>query len=469
MMQEDLTLTRSEAQKWSKVSQQRTISLSEFHEKERRGLAQIGRICEERDRAIDKVNELQALISFYKQKAKEAQANCDNMSNAVHQQAEAMVHHVGEAEDEWNRHIDPLLASTNKNISNIAGIGGMTRSGRIYTPKDIQDKAPKEKEKIEEKEEESKEETDELLKFIKQSEYSIIDQLNRTPTKITLLSLIISSEPQRKALLKVLNEAYVPHGISQDKFEGICKEYLIANVIVENGSSLNVMPKRTPEQVAIKGIHMGPIVRAFDGSKREAVGEINLRIQIRPIIFNVEFQVMDITPAYSCLLGRPWIHDAKAVPSTLHQKVKFVVGDKLVTVQVEDDMLISKPSTLPYVDAAEEAIETSFQALEIASVKNFPHNMKKVAHILIKNGYHPGQGVGKDSQGINGLPIIKDNPLKQSLGYDPTRDRTSTNKGKPLYQSLDQIFRKGGLQTSRMAVVIKCSFLSFDLYEPNDC
>ncbi|KAL2340330.1 hypothetical protein Fmac_008270 [Flemingia macrophylla] len=376
-----------------------------------------------------------------------------------------------------------IQASANEDIFNIAGIGGMTRSGRIYTPKDIQDKTPKEKEKIKEKEEESKEKTDELLKFIRQND----------------------SEPHRKALLKVLNEAYVPHGISQDKFEGIishitandhltfteeeippegpnhnkplhisvkCREYLIAKVLVDNGSSLNVIPKRTLEQVAIKGIHMRPsntIVRAFDGSKREVVGEINLPIQIGPIIFNVEFQVMDITPAYSCLLGRPWIHDAKAVPLTLHQKVKFVVGDKMVTVQAKDDMLISKPSTLPYVDAAEEAIETSFQALEIASMENFPYNMKKVAHMLIKNGYYSGQGLSKDSHGINELPIIKDNPMKQGLRYDPTKDRTSTNKGKLLRQSLDQIFRKGGLQTSREAVVIKRSSLSSDLFEPNDC
>ncbi|KAL2325763.1 hypothetical protein Fmac_024821 [Flemingia macrophylla] len=49
MMQEDLTLTRSEAQQWREVSQQRTVRLSQFREKEKRGLAQIGRICEERD------------------------------------------------------------------------------------------------------------------------------------------------------------------------------------------------------------------------------------------------------------------------------------------------------------------------------------------------------------------------------------------------------------------------------------
>ncbi|KAL2330601.1 hypothetical protein Fmac_018182 [Flemingia macrophylla] len=62
-----------------------------------------------------------------------------------------------------------------EDISNIAGVGSMTRSGRIYTPSTLQDKAPKEKEKTEEKGNESEEEIDELLKFIRQSEYSIVD------------------------------------------------------------------------------------------------------------------------------------------------------------------------------------------------------------------------------------------------------------------------------------------------------
>ncbi|KAL2347420.1 hypothetical protein Fmac_001420 [Flemingia macrophylla] len=218
----------------------------------------------------------------------------------------------------------------------------------------------------------------------------------------------MSSEPHRKALLNEIP----PEGPKHNKPLHIsikCKEYLIAKVLIDNGSSLNVMPKYTLEQVSIEGVQMCPsntIVRAFDGSKREVVWEINLPIQIGRTIFNVEFQVMDITPAYSCLLGRPWIHDAKAIPSTLHHKVKFIVCDKLVTVQAEDDMLISKPSTLPYVDAAEEAIETSIQALEIANVDKFPHNMKTVAQMLVRTGYQPGQGLGKDSQGIIKLPII---------------------------------------------------------------
>ncbi|KAL2347435.1 hypothetical protein Fmac_001435 [Flemingia macrophylla] len=59
--------------------------------------------------------------------------------------------------------------SLDEDISNISRIGGMTRSGRVYSPKDLQDKTPKgkEQEKTKEKEEESKDEAYKLLKFIR--------------------------------------------------------------------------------------------------------------------------------------------------------------------------------------------------------------------------------------------------------------------------------------------------------------
>ena len=58
------------------------------------------------------------------------------------------------------------------------------------------------------------------------------------------------------------------------------------------------------------------VVRAFDGTQKEVMGNIELPIQIGPCIFNVDFQVMDINPIYNCLLGRPWIHIVVEVPST---------------------------------------------------------------------------------------------------------------------------------------------------------
>ena len=154
--------------------------------------------------------------------------------------------------------------------------------------------------------------------------------------------------------MKVLNQAYIAHNILVDKLDHLVKNIVMDNfisfsddeippngrgstkalhittkikdcilskVLIDNCSSLNVMPMTTLSRLPVDVSYMKKshtIVRAFDGTRREVIREIELTIQIGPTTFNVEFQVMDITPSYNCLLGRPWIHMAGAVPSTLH-------------------------------------------------------------------------------------------------------------------------------------------------------
>jgi hypothetical protein len=74
---------------------------------------------------------------------------------------------------------------------------------------------------------------------------------------------------------------------------------------------------------------------------------------------------MDIHPSYSCLLGRPWIREAGAVTSTLHQKLKFVKNNKLVVVGGEKALLVINLSSFSYIDAEDE-VGTPFEALSIA-------------------------------------------------------------------------------------------------------
>jgi hypothetical protein len=57
------------------------------------------------------------------------------------------------------------------------------------------------------------EDSNEFLKLIKHSEYCIVDQLKKTPAKISFISLILSFELYQNALQKVLNEAYIPQDI----------------------------------------------------------------------------------------------------------------------------------------------------------------------------------------------------------------------------------------------------------------
>ncbi|XP_040942156.1 uncharacterized protein [Gossypium hirsutum] len=79
--------------------------------------------------------------------------------------------------------------------------GSYTRSGRRY------DTAINE------------EEAKEFLKFLKHSEYSVVEQLRKQPARISVLALLLSSEVHRSALMKVLNETYVANDISVNKLD----------------------------------------------------------------------------------------------------------------------------------------------------------------------------------------------------------------------------------------------------------
>ncbi|RDX62102.1 hypothetical protein CR513_59603, partial [Mucuna pruriens] len=113
---------------------------------------------------------------------------------------------------------------------------------------------------------------------------------------------------------------------------------------------------------------------------------------------------MDIQPAYNCLLGRPWIHVAGAVPSSLHQKVKFIANGQLINVMGEKEMM--------------EALETSFQALSDEAKRGEPKPSKAAimaAKVLIRNDFEPGKGLGRRLNGIAELVAIQENPNKKII------------------------------------------------------
>lgn len=112
----------------------------------------------------------------------------------------------------------------------------------------------------------------------------------------------------------------------------------LSGVLVDTGSSLNVMRKSTLSRLTFQGAPMrssGGIVKAFDGSRKTVIGKVDLPMTIGPHTFQITFQVMDIHASYSCLLGLPWIHEAMVVTSTLHRRLMFVIKGKVVIVYGE--------------------------------------------------------------------------------------------------------------------------------------
>ena len=46
-------------------------------------------------------------------------------------------------------------------------------------------------------------------------------------------------------------------------------------------------------------------VRSFDGLKKDVIGDIELEVNISPVPFLIDFQVVDIPKTFNLLIGRP--------------------------------------------------------------------------------------------------------------------------------------------------------------------
>lgn len=64
-------------------------------------------------------------------------------------------------------------------------------------------------------------EADKFLKFFHNSEYKVVDQLTKLPAKISIMELLLNSEPHRKTVKKVLAQAYVANDVTINHLESI--------------------------------------------------------------------------------------------------------------------------------------------------------------------------------------------------------------------------------------------------------
>jgi hypothetical protein len=173
-------------------------------------------------------------------------------------------------------------------------------------------------------------------------------------------------------------------------------------------------------------------VRAFDGTRMSVYGEIKLPISVGPHEFKVTFQVMEIQASFSCLLGRPWIHDDGAVTSTLHQKLKFISHGKLITVSGESALLVSNLSAFSYI-GGNSSDGSSFQGLSAeGSAGKVETSMAslKDAQKAIQEGKIEGWGQ---------LVKLPENKHKEGIGF-PDSMPGAFNPAGGTFRSADFIY-----------------------------
>ncbi|KAK1563904.1 hypothetical protein Q3G72_034940 [Acer saccharum] len=65
------------------------------------------------------------------------------------------------------------------------------------------------------------------------------------------------------------------------------------------------------------------MLTGFSGEQKSTLGEIILPVNAEGVNLYTNFLVLDCQSPYNAILGRPWIHELKAIPSTYHQMIKF--------------------------------------------------------------------------------------------------------------------------------------------------
>ena len=145
-------------------------------------------------------------------------------------------------------------------------------------------------------------------------------------------------------------------------------------------------------------------MRAYNNSGKEVLGTITLELTIGPIVKKVDFQVLNIASCFNMLIGRPWIHDIEAVPSSLYQKVRFTHERAIVTIY-GDTLIVPKPVygidskkeplTLYGFEIEKPSFEKREEEVEKILMDFAPYGNNNVVAMMRRMNYFPGMNWGE--------------------------------------------------------------------------
>ena len=322
-----------------------------------------------------------------------------------------------------------------------AELSNMTRSGRIYKPSHLTTEPSPLHDKT----------RDDHEAPIKRDSpgYDVVSQLKKTKAEISVWELLVKSPTHYQALQRVLQTVNVPTDVEPKDLEKLVGQipepsqtitfsdnelppekekhnrplYIrvqynnnsIPFVLIDNGSALNICPLRTAIKIGVDPSTLqktSGTITGFDGNDREIIGEVSLNIMVGPANFEMSFQVVDIKSTFNLILGRPWLHAHKVVPSSLHQCLKFVYNNEMVVVMAEPEMVIP-------IEAGSIVINQQVPLIDTNTKQNHSNPEKMLEYLHKKWNFTPDQGLGKMNQGpVKPLKLTK-NKGTRGLGYNP--------------------------------------------------
>ncbi|KAM2156827.1 hypothetical protein ACFX1R_042470 [Malus domestica] len=95
-------------------------------------------------------------------------------------------------------------------------------------------------------------------------------------------------------------------------------------ILIDEGAAVNVLPAKQMKKLGRGTEDLIPTdltVSSFSGAITKTYRILPLEVDLGSKQIMLTFFVVDCTSTYGALLGRDWIHQSLAIPSTLHQQV----------------------------------------------------------------------------------------------------------------------------------------------------
>ena len=172
-------------------------------------------------------------------------------------------------------------------------------------------------------------------------------------------------------------------------------------------------------------------MRAYDSTHREVMGTLTLELMIGPVVFQVLFQVWRILVSFNLLLGRPWIHSAGAIPSSLHLKMKFIHDGRVITISSTGRAHLTSKPVLEISHKVDDLLMTRFSFGEVQTMEprdffkdSVPmafdnHSSPVVLDMMRSMSYMHGLGLGHRQYGRSKFITVLDHDPLFGLGFVP--------------------------------------------------
>ena len=161
-------------------------------------------------------------------------------------------------------------------------------------------------------------------------------EVTMVTTQEELVALIMPTKP-KKLEITFTNEDLQPKVLWHNKPLHVlikCLEKWVLILLVDNESVLNICPLKVSYALDLGLADYKPSnqgVRAYKNTWRSVIGIIHMPIVVEDVATIKEFQVLDVLSTFNLLLGRPWLHPLEVVPSIIHQKIKMIRNDAILT------------------------------------------------------------------------------------------------------------------------------------------